>query len=111
VPPAAKTLAVPAPDYVSAARRAFAAGDIPWAVYYYNMHLTQRSNDVRAWGELGNVYYFDGQLPESAQAYYNAANLMIDQGRVRAAGQLLPAINEGNPLLAQALYGRLATLR
>lgn len=108
VPP---TPAVPAPDYVSAARRAFAAGDIPWAVYYYNMHLTQRSNDVRAWGELGNVYYFDGQLSESAQAYFNAANLMIDQGRARAAGQLLPAINEGNPMLAQALYGRLATLK
>ncbi len=111
VPSAPPALVVPAPDYVSAARRAFAAGDIPWAVYYYNMHLTQRSNDVRAWGELGNVYYFDGQLPESAQAYFNAANLMIDQGRARAAGQLLPAINEGNPMLAQALYGRLAAMR
>ncbi|NOT16975.1 MAG: LysM peptidoglycan-binding domain-containing protein [Sulfuriferula sp.] len=104
-------MATPAPDYVNAARRAFAAGDIPWAVYYYNLHLSKQLKDIRAWGELGNVYYFDGQLAESAQAYFNAANLMIDQGRARSAGQLLPAINEGNPMLAQALYGRLATLK
>lgn len=99
------------PDYMNAARRAFAAGDIPWALYYYNTHLASNSHDARAWGELGNVYYLDGQLPESAQAYFNAANLMIDQGRARAATQLMPAIQEGNPGLAQALYGRLLTLR
>lgn len=95
---------------VSAARRAFSAGDIPWAEYYYNVHLTQHSRDVRAWGELGNVYYFDGQMPESAQAYFNAANIMIDQGRVGPAVQLLPAIDEGNPELAQALYDRLSSI-
>jgi LysM repeat protein len=106
--PAVATVPV---SLVSAARRAFSAGDIPWAEYYYNVHLTQHSRDVRAWGELGNVYYFDGELPESAQAYYNAANIMLDQGRVGAAVQLLPAIDEGNPELAQALYDRLSSIQ
>lgn len=106
------TPAAPRPaEFVSAARRAFAAGDIPWALYYYNTYLASNSRDARAWGEIGNVYYLDGQLPESAQAYFNAANIMIDQGRARAAAQLLPAIEEGNAELAQALYGRLLTLR
>lgn len=115
VPPTVATPAAqraPRPgEFIEAARRAFAAGDIPWSLYYYNTYLASHSRDARAWGEIGNVYYLDGQLPESAQAYFNAANIMIDQGRASAAAQLLPAVEEGNPTLAQALYGRLLTLR
>lgn len=106
VEPATSESAAPV-NFVAAARRAFAAGDIPWSVYYYNVHLSQHINDVRAWGELGNVYYFDGDLAQSAQAYFNAANIMIVHGNLKGAEELLPAIDEGNAVLAQALYSRL----
>lgn len=98
-------------DYLNAARRAFAAGDTPWAIHYYNAHLAVQKRDANAWGELGNVYYAEGMLPDSAQAYFNAANILIDRGLTARAMQLMPAIEEGNPGLAQAIYLRLTTVR
>lgn len=98
-------------DYLSAARRAFAAGDVPWSVHYYNAYLAEKNQDANAWGELGNVYYFDGRLPDSAQAYFNAANVLIDHGHTARALKLMPAIEEGNPGLAEAIYLRLTTVK
>jgi len=98
-------------NYLGAARRAFSAGDVPWAIYYYNAYLEVQKRDANAWGELGNVYYFDGMLPESAQAYFNAANVLIDRGLTARAMQLMPAIEEGNPGLAEAIYLRLTTVK
>lgn len=104
-------VAVKPGDYLGAARRAFAAGDIPWAIHYYTAYLDVQKRDANAWGELGNVYYFDGMLPESAQAYFNAANVLIDRGQTARAMTLMPALEEGNPGLAEAIYLRLTTVK
>ncbi len=104
------TIAKPA-DYLNSARRAFAAGDGPWAIYYYSVYLEQKNDDANAWGELGNIYYFDGNLPDAAKAYYNAANLLIDRGQTARAMDLIPVIEEGEPGLSEALYQRLTTIR
>jgi len=98
-------------DYLFSARRAFAAGDGPWAIYYYSVYLEQKNDDANAWGELGNIYYFDGNLPDAAKAYYNAANLLIDRGQTARAMELIPVIEEGEPGLSEALYQRLTTIR
>jgi LysM repeat protein len=98
-------------DYLYGARRAFAAGDTPRAIYYYSVYLGQKNNDVSAWGELGNVHYFDGNLPEAAKAYFNAANLLIDRGQTARAIELIPVIDEGDPSLSAALHQRLTTIK
>jgi hypothetical protein len=98
-------------EYLSSARRAFAAGDGPWAIYYYSVYLDQKNDDANAWGELGNIYYFDGNLPDAAKAYYNAANLLIDRGQTARAIELIPVIEEGEPGLSEALYQRLTTIK
>ena len=98
-------------DYLYGARRAFAAGDTPRAIYYYSVYLGQKNNDVSAWGELGNVHYFDGNLPEAAKAYFNAANLLIDRGQTARAIELIPVIDEGDPGLSAALHQRLTTIK
>lgn len=111
LPPGAPAAGVKASDYLSGARTAFAAGDTQWAIYYYSMYLDQKNNDASAWGELGNVHYLDGNLPEAAKAYFNAANLLIDRGQTARAMQLMPAIEEGDPNLADAINLRLTTVK
>jgi Tfp pilus assembly protein FimV len=103
--------AVKLADYLNGARAAFAAGDTPWAIYYYSVYLEQKNTDANAWGELGNVHHYDGDLGEAAKAFYNAANLMIDSGQTVRAVDLIPAIEEGDPGLAEALRQRLTTVK
>ncbi|MFZ1901060.1 MAG: LysM peptidoglycan-binding domain-containing protein [Azonexus sp.] len=110
-PQGAPAASVKASDYLIGARTAFAAGDTQWAIYYYSIYLDQRNNDAGAWGELGNVNYLDGNLPEAAKAYFNAANLLIDRGQTGRAMVLLPAIEEGDPRLSDAIHLRLTTIK
>lgn len=98
-------------EILNAGRRAFSAGDFPWAIYYYNAYLGTQKRDANAWGELGNVFFSMGNMEDSARAYFTAANLLIDQGRTAQAIQLVPAIEAGNPGLAEALHTRLTTVR
>ncbi len=110
-PHSAPPISIKASDYLSGARTAFAAGDTQWAIYYYSMYLDQRNADANAWGELGNVHYQDGNFPEAARAYFNAANLLIDRGQTARAIQLIPAIEEGDPGLSEAIHLRLTTIK
>lgn len=98
-------------DYLNGAREAFAAGDAPWAIYYYAVYLEQKNTDANVWGELGNVYYLDGNFVEAAKAYYNVANLLIDRGQTARALELIPVIEEGDPSLSAAIYQRLTTVK
>jgi hypothetical protein len=98
-------------DYLNGAREAFAAGDSPWAIYYYSVYLEQNVTDIDIWGELGNVYYLEGEYAEAAKAYFNVANLLIDRGQTARALELLPVIEEGDAGLSAAIYQRLTTVK
>lgn len=98
-------------DYLRGAREAFAAGDSPWAIYYYSIYLQQKVTDIDVWGELGNVYYLDGKYTEAAKAYFNVANLLIDRGQTARALELMPVIEEGDAGLSAAIYQRLTTVK
>jgi hypothetical protein len=97
--------------YREAARRAFAVGDIPWAIHYYREHLAKNPRDPDAMGELGNIYYRSGDLPAAAGLYYDAARILIERGNPGKASQLLLPVSEGNPALADDLYARLMAAR
>ncbi len=100
--------AVKSADYLGAARRAFSAGDLNWSLHYYRTYLKTEKRDANAWGELGNVFFSAGNLVDSAQAYFNASNILIDQGQTTQATRLIPSIRAGNPRLSEALEQRLA---
>jgi hypothetical protein len=97
--------------YREAARRAFAVGDIPWAIHYYREHLAKNPRDPDAMGELGNISYRSGDLPAAAGLYYDAARILIERGNPGKASQLLLPVSEGNPALADDLYARLMAAR
>ena len=98
-------------DYLNGAREAFAAGDSAWAIYYYSVYLEQKVTDIDVWGELGNVYYLEGEYAEAAKAYFNVANLLIDRGQTARALELIPVIEEGDTGLSAAIYQRLTTVK
>ena len=96
-----------ATDRLTSAREAFVKGDIDGAVASYNDVIKSNANNADARGELGNVYYLTGRLPEAAQAYYDAANLLLDRKEFDRVEPLLPVIAQINPMMADELLYKL----
>ncbi len=94
-------------DKLTVARSAFAAGDMKAAIEGYRAHIAANPTDMSAHGELGNVLYTVGALPEAAQAYFDTASMALEQNHPEIAEALLPAVSEGNPQLADQLSDKL----
>jgi hypothetical protein len=94
-------------DSLHAAQRAAESGDMGWAEYYYNTYLVDHVHDIDAWEALGSVYQTQNKLRDASRCFYNAANLLIDQGKTALAMRLMPQIQQGNPALADDIYWRL----
>jgi thioredoxin-like negative regulator of GroEL len=90
-------------DKIASAREAFARGDIDSAVTIYTDVIKNNATDPDARGELGNVYFMTGRLPEAAQAYYDAAKLLLDKKDLDRVDALLPVIAQANPVMADEL--------
>lgn len=94
-------------DHLTAAREAFAAGEMNAAIAGYRALIASKPDDMSASGELGNVYYANGQTAEAAQSYFETANLAIEKNQLEVAEALLPVVSEGNPQLADKLNDKL----
>jgi len=94
-------------DQLSKARETFAMGDVEGSITAYKEYVKHNSSNADARGELGNVYYLSGKFQESAQAYYDAAKLLIEQKQLDRVPALLPVIAQVNPALADELSQKL----
>jgi tetratricopeptide (TPR) repeat protein len=94
-------------EAVAQAREAYARGDAEAAIRAYSDIVKKNPGNMDAQGELGNVYYMTGRLPEAAAAFYEAAKLMIEQNQIGRAQALLAPIGQGNPVLANELQQKL----
>jgi Flp pilus assembly protein TadD len=94
-------------DTLTVAREAFAAGDMKAAIEGYRAAIASNPSALEARGELGNVLYNVGATSEAAQAYFETAKLAIDQNHPEVAEALMPAVIEGNPMLADQLSDKL----
>ncbi|MGV0975044.1 MAG: hypothetical protein ACOYBO_03830 [Azonexus sp.] len=99
--------AVKAEDKLATARGAFAAGDMKASIEGYRAFIAANPKDISAHGELGNVLYTAGAIPDASQAYFEAASLAVEQNQIEVAEALVPAVAEGNPMLANALIDKL----
>ena len=99
--------AVKAEDKLATARGAFAAGDVNASIEGYRAYIAANPKDISAHGELGNVLYTVGAIPDASQAYFEAASLAVEQNQIEVAEALVPAVAEGNPMLANALIDKL----
>lgn len=92
---------------LGSARDAFARGDIDSAVSIYSEIARTNPKNTDARGELGNVYYLTGRLPEAAQAYYDAATVLLEHKDYARIEPMLPAIAEFDPAMAGDIAQRM----
>jgi tetratricopeptide (TPR) repeat protein len=100
------------------AREAFWNRDLAKAESLYSELTTKQPDYPDLWGEMGNVYLAQNKVKEAADAYYKAAELLIDEGRLRQVGQLMGVIQMADPDKAmildkkiQGLYQQHKTMR
>jgi hypothetical protein len=96
-----------ADDVLTKARQAFAAGDVQGSINGYKELLAKDPDNVNAMGELGNVLYTTGWIPQATQTYFEAASKALDQNKPEVAETLLPVIMQSNPMLASQLQDRM----
>jgi tetratricopeptide (TPR) repeat protein len=92
------------------AREAFWHRDLAKAETLYAELTAKQSDNPDIWGELGNVYLAQNKVKEAADAYYKAAEILIDEGRLRQVGQLMGVIQMAEPAKAQALDQKIRKL-
>lgn len=92
------------------AREAFWHRDLGKAEKLYADLTVKQSDNPDIWGELGNVYLAQNKVKEAADAYYKAAEILIEEGRLRQVGQLMGVIQMAEPAKAQALDKKIREL-
>jgi tetratricopeptide (TPR) repeat protein len=93
------------------ARETYAAGDVNATIEAYRAIIAKHPEDMAARGELGNVFYAMGNIPEATQLYSEVATIAIEKKQLEIAETLLPVISEGNPVLANQLSDKLFELQ
>ncbi len=94
-------------EKIAGAREAFAHGDMERAIANYNDYIKSNAKNADVRGELGNVYYLTGRPNEAAEAYYEAAQLLLKEHDFERVSSLLPIIAETKPMLADELSQKL----
>lgn len=71
------------------ARKAFYRRDYEKAEQNYRKVIENTEDNFDAYGELGNVYFNQGKHKEAADAYFEAASILIKRGQPRRAYSLM----------------------
>lgn len=93
--PAEETASAPeqtAYELLAAAREAYWLRDYEKAEEYYRQLIQLEPDNPDGYGELGNMYFAQGQWEDAAASYYEAGVRMVNQGMVVQASQLVDVI-------------------
>jgi hypothetical protein len=71
------------------AREAFYQRNYELSEKSYHEVIDSTKNNFDAYGELGNVYFNQGKNKQAADAYFEAAAILINKGQVRRARSLM----------------------
>jgi hypothetical protein len=100
-PPVAE--GVSAYQVLAAAREAYWLRDYALAEQKYQDLIALEPGNPDGYGELGNMYFSQGNWEQAAAAYYEAGVRLVDQGLIREARQLVEVIRGLNGSQADAL--------
>ena len=90
-------------DLLNRARRAFWNDDLPAAVGHYQALIKAFPNNPDYLGELGNVYFEQRERELAAQAYFESAVRLENQGERHRAVKLAELLQKIDPTYAKAL--------
>ncbi len=75
------------------AREEYHRGNIDVSIRNYQEVIAKSSDNYDAYGELGNVYLSRGKYREAADAYFEAASILVKLGQAGRARSLLPMLD------------------
>jgi len=75
------------------AREEYHRGNIDVSIRNYQQVIANSSDNYDAYGELGNVYLSRGKYREAANAYFEAASILVKLGEAGRARSLLPMLD------------------
>jgi hypothetical protein len=90
-------------ELLAVAREAYWLRDYESAEKYYHQLIQIEPDNPDGYGELGNMYFAQGQWEHAAAAYYEAGVRMIEAGLVVQARQLVDVIRGLNGTQADEL--------
>ena len=85
------------------AREEYHRGNIDVSIRNYKEVIASSSDNYDAYGELGNVYLSRGSHREAAEAYFEAASILVKLGHVGRARSLLPMLGRLDRAKAEEL--------
>ena len=85
------------------AREEYHRGNIEGSITNYKQVIANTKDNYDAYGELGNVYLSRGKYREAADAYFEAASILVKQGQTARARSLLPMLDRLDRSKADAL--------
>lgn len=98
-------------EMLAAARRAYWNHDLPLSIRHYQALIQAFPNDPDYFGEVGNIYFEQGQNEQAGQAYYEAALLLLARGQRTRAREMVELLRKTSPSHAESLLERLQGTR
>ncbi len=89
------------------ARQAFWARDMAKAERLYRIITSADKGNLKAWGELGNIYYLQSRWQDAAAAYTEVAINLVDKGDIPQAMYLLQVVGRLDARQAQRIHEHL----
>jgi len=101
------TLAASQQDLLIQAREAFWRRDVAKAEELYSKLAEAQPGNPDLWGELGNLYFSQNKIKEASDAYYKAAEILIEEGHIRQVENLIGIIGNVDQEKARELFERM----
>jgi len=99
-----------ADDSLIGARKAYWAGDIAQAESLYSKITTTNTDNINAWGELGNLYYMQARWKDAATAYTEVALLLIAKNDMQQAAYFHGVVVRLDRVQSERIYKRLRSV-
>ncbi|MDX1334954.1 MAG: tetratricopeptide repeat protein [Gammaproteobacteria bacterium] len=103
----AHVLAASQKDLLIQAREAFWRRDLATAEELYSKLAEAQPGNPDLWGELGNLYFSQNKIKEASDAYYKAAEILIEEGHIRQVENLMGIIGNVDQEKARELFERM----
>jgi hypothetical protein len=94
-------------ELLAAAREAYWLHDFEMAETHYQQLIQMEPDNPDGYGELGNMYFAQGQWEQAAAAYYEAGVRLLETGMVEEARQMVDVIRGLNGAQADDLQERI----
>ncbi|UCB53891.1 MAG: tetratricopeptide repeat protein, partial [Thiotrichales bacterium] len=93
------------------AREEYHRGNIQQSVSNYQQVIANSEDNYDAYGELGNVFLSRGKYQDAANAYFQAAAILVKKGQTGRARSLLPMLERLDRSKAEELNQLLSAPR